>query len=217
MLGIYGGTFDPIHHGHLRTALEVREALGLAEVRFIPCGYPSHRWQPEASSEMRLRMLELALQGAGPEFKIDTRELMRKGPSYMVDTLQSLRIQIANAPLALIVGLDAFQGFSQWHSWRSLFDLAHVIVMHRPNADETLADPVLSEFVQNRVVGSTEMLHTQPAGRVHFIEVTQLAISASRIRELVRQGRSPRYLLPESVLGYIQAQGLYAGSCVVAR
>src|SRR5690606_16625703 len=126
MIGIYGGTFDPVHYGHLRTALEVKEAAGMGEIRFIPCRLPPHRTEPEAGPALRLKMLELALHDAEPGFRIDTRELDRPGPSYMVETLASIRTEIGTRPLCLIAGLDAFHGFPRWHRWRELFDLAHI-------------------------------------------------------------------------------------------
>lgn len=111
MIGIYGGTFDPVHYGHLRTALEVREAVGLDEIRFMPCRHPPHRSAPTATPAQRLKMLELALAGAEPGFRIDLREFHRDGPSYMVDTLASLRSEVGDTPLCLILGLDAFGGY----------------------------------------------------------------------------------------------------------
>jgi len=209
MLGIYGGTFDPIHYGHLRTALEVKEALGLAELRFMPCRLPPHRGVPGASPGQRLRMLELALTDAGPEFTVDQRELRRKGPSYMVDTLVSLREENPARSLCLIVGLDAFCGLAGWHRWRDLFALAHMAVMQRPDALVPQWTGELAEEVRERRTGEAGDLLASPAGRVVFLQVTQLAISATGIRRLIGEGKSPRYLLPEPVLRMIQSQGLY--------
>lgn len=205
MLGVYGGTFDPVHYGHLRTALEVREALGLAELRFLPCRIPPHRGTPGASPGQRLRMLELALEDAGPGFALDRRELEREGPSYMVDTLASLRAEAPARPLCLIVGMDAFCGLPSWHRWRELFGLAHIAVMRRPDAPEPEWAGELAGEVKAR---RSEDL-SPPAGRVVFLEVTQLAISATGIRRLVALGKSPRYLLPDPVLRTIQSEDLY--------
>lgn len=211
MIGIYGGTFDPVHYGHLRTALEVKEALGLEELRFLPCGLPPHRRPPDAPAEMRLKMLELALRDAVPGFRIDTRELQREGPSYMVDTLISIREEVGATPLCLILGLDAFCGLPSWHRWRELFDLAHLIVMRRPDAEEFAADATLAGLMQGRRVEAVEALRPKPAGFVHFLEVTQLAIAATQIRQLIRAGHDPRYLLPDAVLEFIREQALYCG------
>lgn len=209
MLGIYGGTFDPIHYGHLRTALEVKEALRLAELRLLPCRLPPHRGSPGATPEQRLQMLELALLNAEPGFVVDSRELNRAGPSYMVDTLASLRAEYPERPLCLIVGLDAFCGLPSWHRWRELFDLAHLAVMRRPGLSEPIWGEGLAGIIQKRQVETVEGLLGLAAGRLVFLEVTQLTISATSIRHLVAEGKSPRYLLPDPVLTLIQAQGLY--------
>ncbi|MGX2032079.1 nicotinate-nucleotide adenylyltransferase [Methylocaldum gracile] len=208
MIGIYGGTFDPIHYGHLRTALEVKEAVKLDEVRFVPCRLPPHRAAPEAEPDHRLKMLELALHDAEPGFRIDTRELDRPGPSYMVDTLASIRAEIGARPLCLIVGLDAFLGFPRWHRWRELFDLAHIVVMQRPGAAPDFAGDLASRIAERRTEQPGAM-RPQPAGAIHFVEVTQLDISATRIREAVKTGKSARYLIPEPVRRFIQSEALY--------
>ena len=130
-VGVLGGTFDPIHHGHLRPALEVLEALGLAELRFVPCRIPAHRATPSVSAEQRLDLVRLATaEQAG--FVADDRELRRPGPSYMIDTLASLRTEFGDTPLVLIVGSDAFRELHTWRRWRELTDLAHIAIMRRP-------------------------------------------------------------------------------------
>ena len=209
MLGIYGGTFDPVHYGHLRTALEVKEALRLAELRFLPCRLPPHRGAPGASAEQRWQMLQLALADAEPGFALDRRELQREGPSYMVDTLASLRAEFPGRPLCLIVGLDAFCGLAGWHRWRELFELAHLAVMRRPDAPEPAWAGGLAEIVAQRRTQAVADLRLAAAGRVVFLQVTQLAISATAIRRLVGEGGSPRYLLPAAVLRMIVSQKLY--------
>jgi nicotinate-nucleotide adenylyltransferase len=211
MIGIYGGTFDPIHFGHLRTALEVKEAAGLDEVRFVPCRFPPHRAAPEADPERRLKMLELALHDGEPGFRIDTRELDRPGPSYMVDTLASIRTEIGTRPLCLIVGLDAFLGLPHWHRWRELFDLAHLIVMRRPGAAPAFPGD-LGPYLRERRTDQAGTLSRQPSGSICFVDVTQLDISATRIRKAMRTGKSPRYLIPEPVRQFIQDERLYVPS-----
>lgn len=208
MIGIYGGTFDPIHYGHLRTALEVKEAVGLDEVRFIPSQIPPHRGTPGASPEQRLAMLDAALLDTEPGFRIDTRELARPGPSYMVDTLASIRGEIGAEPLALIVGLDAFLGLDRWHRWTELFELAHIVVMRRPGPAAEF--PVeLQAQLGSRTTTDAAALRDRPSGRIHFVAVTQLDIAATRIRAALAAGRSARYLTPDSVLALIRHQGLY--------
>lgn len=208
MIGIYGGTFDPVHYGHLRTALEVREALELDQLRFVPCQIPPHRETPGATAQQRLRMLEAALGNAEPTLRIDPRELARPGPSYMVDTLASLRRELGETALVLIVGTDAFQGLPRWHRWERLFELAHVVVMQRPGYQPSLAS-ALRQAIDGRIVGGAAGLRESPAGCVHFVTVTQLEIAASQIRHCIAHHRSARYLTPDAVLDIIRGERLY--------
>ncbi len=209
MLGIYGGTFDPVHYGHLRTALDVKETLRISDLRFLPCRTPPHRGSPGASPQQRLRMLELALQKGDTGFSIDRRELDREGPSYMVDTLASLRGEDFDRPICLILGLDAFAALPSWHRWRELFNLAHFAVMQRPDPTEPDWMGGLADIVRERREEDTGKLPASPFGKIVFLKVTQLAISATGIRNMIAGGKSPRYLLPDPVLAMIQSQGLY--------
>ncbi|MFN5746404.1 MAG: nicotinate-nucleotide adenylyltransferase [Methylococcaceae bacterium] len=209
MIGVYGGTFDPVHYGHLRTALEVSEALRLRQLRYIPCQIPPHRERPGASAGQRLGMLEAALQDAGAAVMIDTRELERPGPSFMVDTLTSLRQEIGpEQPMGLILGMDAFLGLPRWHRWQSLTTLSHLLVMQRPGYRPELPHD-LDQFASTRVEITPDRLHLCPAGLIHFVEVTQLEISATRIRRCIAEGRSARYLTPDPVLAMINRLKLY--------
>lgn len=208
MIGVYGGTFDPVHYGHLRTALEVKEAVGLDEVRLLPCRQPPHRDVPGATAEQRLLLLQAALADAEPGFRVDTRELERPGPSYMVDTLASIRAETGSEPLCLIVGLDAFLGLHRWHRWRELPDLAHVLVMQRPGPMPEVPDE-LAPILDTRKTGDIARLQCRSAGLLHFLRVTQLDISASHIRAALAAGRSGRYLAPDPVLRLIREMGLY--------
>lgn len=209
MIGVYGGMFDPVHYGHLRAALEVKETVGMREVRFVPCLQPPHRREPEVGTAARLRMLELALADAPPGFTIDRRELKREGPSYMVDTLTSIRSEIGTEPLCLVVGLDAFLALPAWYRWRQIFRLAHVVVLQRPEYDPDYVED-LARYVEERQVSDPRQLHHQPDGMIFFPEVTQLAISSTAIRQMLRKGRSVRYLLPDVVLDLILAEGFYS-------
>jgi len=204
MIGIYGGTFNPVHYGHLRTALEVKELFELDELRLIPCRLPPHRDQPDVSGEMRAEMLKIAVANS-PGLQIDRRELERDGPSYMVDTLQSLRNQNPGTPLLLFIGADAFAGLERWHRWQALFDYAHVVVMTRPG----FSRQVLPEFLQQRLIGDSGALRKQSAGCLFFQTVTLLDISATQIRQIIAAGRNPQYLLPDAVLAFIQQHRLY--------
>ncbi len=207
-IGILGGTFDPIHYGHLRPALELLETLELAEVRFIPCRIPAHRATPLITAEQRLTLAQLATAGQ-PGFVVDDRELRREGPSYMVDTLVSLRADFgADIPLCLILGTDAFRELLTWHRWQNLSDLAHIVVMQRPDVLPSLP-PVLEKFMAPRLIQDTLALRRKPAGSILFHAVTQLSISATRIRTLLAHGQSPRYLMPEAALAYIHDRALY--------
>ena len=207
-IGILGGTFDPIHYGHLRSALELLGTLDLAEVRFVPCRIPAHRGTPLVTADQRMALVRLATADQ-PGFVADDRELLRDGPSYMFDTLLSLREEFGDdAPLSLIVGTDAFRELHTWHRWRELTSLAHIVVMRRPGALQSLP-PVLEKFIAPRVIHDAFALRQKPAGGILFQPVTQLNISATQIRALLAHGQSPRYLLPDAVLACIHDRALY--------
>lgn len=207
MLGIFGGTFDPVHFGHLRPALEVKQALEFDELRFIPCNIPPHRGAPVASAAQRLAMLQLALKDV-PGCVIDQRELEREGPSYMVDTLASLRAEVGQRPLCLILGLDAFLGLDRWHQWRRLLELAHIVVTTRPGSRLPEHGEVVN-LVNHRQAEDHHVLRGSTAGLIYFQAVTQLDISATAIREAVRAKRDIHFLLPEAVRLYIEREGIY--------
>lgn len=204
MIGIYGGTFNPVHYGHLRTALEVGEIFGLQQLRMIPCRLPVHRQQPEVAAEQRWQMLNLAIADT-PQLMADRRELDRDGPSYMVDTLQSLAWENPGVGLILFVGNDAFAGLERWHRWQQLFDYAHIVVMTRPGHPL----PKLSPWLEARLTNDAGQLQRQNAGFLFFQAVTALEISATAIRELIAAGRDPKFLLPDQVIAFIRQHKLY--------
>ena len=204
MIGIFGGTFDPIHYGHLRAALEVKEIFGLAEVRFIPSANPPHRLLPQAPAEIRLAMLNLAIRDQSG-FVVDTREIDREGPSYMVLTLESIRQDFPGQPLLLFIGSDAFTQLTSWYQWQRLFDFAHVIVLIRPG----FTVPKLDSFFAARLVENKLSLNQSLSGSLYLQLITQLDISATAIRALFANSRDPRYLLPDIVLNYIRHNNLY--------
>jgi nicotinate-nucleotide adenylyltransferase len=184
------------------------EDFELAEVRFIPCRQPAHRTQPLASSAQRRILLQLAI-AEQPGFILDERELLRDGPSYMVDSLDSLRTEFGKEiPLCLLLGSDAFTGLPQWHRWQELPELAHLVVMRRPGSTEFNSKTADITFGWQRL-RSAAGLSQQPAGGILYWSCTQLDISATRIRELLAAGKSPRYLVPETVLSYICDHNLY--------
>lgn len=210
-IAIFGGTFDPIHFGHLRACLEAGEALHASRVKLLPCASPAHRAKPTASAEQRLAMLDLAL--AGQDFLVsDRRELDRPGPTYTIDTLLEIRTQIGpDQPLVLMIGADQLAQLDRWKSWQRLLDVAHLAILTRPNCADTPLS--INAFLKpHRAKRSEFALH--PAGFVAAIPVTALAISASDIRRRMSHGLSVRYLLPDVVLDYLHTNPLYSSEKV---
>lgn len=207
-MGVFGGTFDPIHYGHLRSAFEVLQSLRFGEVRFVPCGIPPHRGTPHAAAEIRLQMVRAAIDGQHG-FVVDDRELQRTGPSYSVDTLAALRSEFPLRPLALMIGMDAFLGLTGWHQWREILQLAHIVVAHRPGWRAPDMGP-LGELLADRGTHRIGDLHQAKSGHIYIHDVTQLEISSTEIRELVAAGRDPRFLMPDPVRALIRETGCYA-------
>lgn len=204
MIGIYGGTFNPVHYGHLRSALEVKEIFGLDEIRLIPCYQPALKNQPSVTAEKRLQMLQLAVEEQDG-FVCDSRELDRQGASYMVDTLASLHKDFPEQSLVLFIGTDAFADLSHWHQWQRLFDYAHIVVMTRPDAENI----PLIDFFKTRLANTPAELKQSSAGKLYFQNITQLAISSTKLRNLLEKQRSIRFLVPNNVINYIQQNKLY--------
>ncbi|MBN3563853.1 nicotinate-nucleotide adenylyltransferase [Amphritea spongicola] len=203
-----GGTFDPIHNGHLRTALEIRDWLNAEQVALMPSKVPVHRQQPGAESEQRLAMVEQAV-AAEPGLYADAREVLSEKPSYTVLTLESLRAELGtDVPVCMILGMDAYLSLPGWDRWQELIRLAHIVVVKRPGWVYQPGEQ-MQAFTRAHEVTDKQRILTAPAGHVIFHELTPLAISATQIRTLVSQGHSPRYLLPDSVWQYIQQQQLY--------
>ncbi|HEX9687089.1 MAG TPA: nicotinate-nucleotide adenylyltransferase [Burkholderiales bacterium] len=213
-IGVLGGTFDPIHYGHLRLAEEVGERLRLEEVRLVPSGTPPHRSAPEVTADHRLAMTQLAAAG-NARFKVDAREVRRAGPGYTFDTLKELRAEAGEArPLALLLGADAFLEFATWHRWREIFGLAHVAVAHRPGFPieqwtARMPQPLAREY-SARLMQQPLAIHLSASGGIVVVPFTALDISATAIRDMLRAGASPRYLLPGAILDYIRANRLYS-------
>jgi len=207
-IGLFGGTFDPIHYGHLRTAFELWQLLGLEQVRFLPTGNPPHRESSLAPADLRLQMVRAAIAGQ-PCFVADDREMRRSGMSYTVDTLLDLRREYPERSLCLLLGMDAFLGVPHWHRWREIFDLAHVVVAHRPGWKAPITGP-LGEVMVDRGTGSIRELHVRTAGRIFVHAVTQLEISSTDLRALILSQRDLRYLVPEAVRDLIVSSGCYA-------
>jgi nicotinate-nucleotide adenylyltransferase len=208
MFCILGGTFDPVHFGHLRPALEVQQALGIERVHLLPCRVPPHRGAPVASPEQRLALLRVAVADEAA-LAIDARELQREGPSYMVDTLEGLRGERGDQPLCLALGMDAFAGLESWHRWQDIPDLCHLVIMQRPGSAWP-RQGVIAGWVEQARVDEPQVLRSRPAGCIIAVPVTQLAVSSTQIRALLAAGRSPRYLLPDAVLDRIRQENWYA-------
>lgn len=206
-IGVFGGMFDPIHYGHLRTAFELLHGLGLDEMRFVPCGDPPHRDAPVSSAQLRLRMVEAAVDGRAG-FVADARELERAGPSYTFDTLTSLRGEMPDDALCLIVGMDAFLSLPSWHRAGELFELAHVVVAHRPGW-EAPRDGEVGRLLARHGTSDASALGESPAGRIHVEPVTQLEVSSSELRKSIRAGLQPTFLMPDSVGDIIRESGCY--------
>jgi len=208
MIGILGGTFDPIHFGHLRPALELLEELPFEEIRFMPSAVPPHRDQPRTLTDDRRAMVELAIAGQ-PGFVLETCELKRGGPSYMVDSLALLRSTLgAQTPLVLILGMDAFVNLPRWSRWQALADHAHLLVSQRPGYAPVM-EAELEEWLAPRLVEDVQVLQSHPGGSILFRQQVLLEISSTDIRERIGRGLSPRYLLPDAVCDYIRDKGLY--------
>lgn len=206
-IGILGGTFDPVHHGHLRLALELRQTLGLSQMRLMPCHRPVHRGQPEVSSIQRAEMIRLALMDC-PELTLDERELRRDSPSYTFDTLRSLRAELgSNVSLIWAMGTDAFAALDTWNRWQELLDYTHLAVIERPGFSLPEVGPVAELLHQHRAPAT--VLDELPAGAIVLPSLRLLDISATGIRAQVAAGESAQFLLPEPVRSYILAEGLY--------
>lgn len=206
-IGIFGGTFDPIHFGHLRTALELYQALDLQEVRLIPCYQPVHRKMPAASPEHRLAMVRQAIE-AEHALSVDDIEIKRKGPSYTIDTLTVLRKNLPDTPFCLIMGIDALLSFSSWHRWQEILELANLVVAHRPQY-QLPHTGIVADLFKNRLHKTPTALHENLSGVILLQPVTALEISATDIRKQFAMGQNPRYLLPNNVYKYIQEHGVY--------
>jgi nicotinate-nucleotide adenylyltransferase len=207
-IGIFGGTFDPIHYGHLRTAFEMLQALRLGEVKFIPSGDPPHRGNMFAAAQLRLDMVQVATSGQ-PGFTVDDCELRRDGPSFTIDTLTAIREEHPGTSLGLIIGMDAFLGLTSWRRWEEILDLAHIVVAHRPGWKAPDIGE-LGELITAHGTHRVDDLHDEPHGRVHIHAVTQLEIASTEIRDLIAAGRDPRFLMPDAVRDVIMRSGCYA-------
>lgn len=207
-VGIMGGTFDPIHFGHLRTALEIKQNLDLHEIHLLPCHIPGHRPEPEVSAQDRINMLNISIAD-DPELQLDERECRSLQTSYTVNTLKSYRDEKGDkTPLLMIMGMDAFSKLHEWHQWEQIFKLAHIIVAHRPKTSLPDEEP-LKTIINTHRLENKKALHESPSGYLYFQTVTALDISSSKIRKLIKEDKSPKYLLHDKVWEYIKSHHLY--------
>lgn len=211
-IGILGGTFDPVHFGHLRMAEETADALHLGHIKFVPAGLPYHRNNSALDANHRAAMVELAIED-NPRFSLDIREIKREGASYTVDTLRELRAELGFAlPIIVIMGTDAFSKVHTWHRYEELFKLAHIAILTRAGMRPDWFNNVDSEVrkeLRHRLVTDERLLHDASFGHIISIEMTPLAISSTDVRNRIRAGKSVRYLLPNVVLEYIENYNLY--------
>jgi len=213
-IGLFGGTFDPIHWGHLRSAEEVSEAFGLGRLYFIPASVPPHkRGQTATPARDRLQMVRLGVAG-NPRFSVSTAEIARRGVSYSIDTIREFAAQKRRGDaLFFIIGLDAFREIRSWKNFAELFPLCNFIVTSRPGSKER--DPLRGTGVAVKRLFCYDFKQKnyrhRSGTRIFFIELTDIAISASEVRALVSRGKSIRYLVPPTVEKYIKKRGLYRG------
>ena len=209
---VLGGTFDPVHFGHLRMTQEMLNRFPYARVALMPAAYPPHRPQPGATPQQRIEMLELVL-GKYPQLSVDTRELRRKDPSYSVVTLREIRQEFNEAGtgdecLVFLMGTDAFAKLNEWYEWQELIKLTNILVVGRPSS-ELPKDGAVAEFYQQHAIDKLEELPRYSCGKVGYCQMPQLDISSTYIREQINQGFSPRFLLPDGILDYMNQHGLY--------
>ena len=205
---LFGGTFDPIHLGHLRPAEEVRQRVGAERVMLVPCGDPPHRPPPGTSGEHRLAMAQAAVRGRATVEVLDW-EVRASGPSYTVRTLEWLRERLGSRPILTIIGSDAFTQLHHWYQWERLLELTHIAAVRRPGTAVDALESPLAEALADRWTEDAATLWQQSAGAVMAFDVTRLDISATAIRASVAAGKSPRFLIPRDVEEYITAHGLY--------
>jgi nicotinate-nucleotide adenylyltransferase len=206
-IGILGGTFDPVHCGHLRLALEMRELLDLDCIRLLPAPNPRLREKPRADVTTRQQLLAAAVDGES-HLAVDNRELDRDGPTYTVETLESLRREFSDQVLVFILGMDSFARLDRWHRWQELADLAHLAVAHRPGGSLPGPGPVADLLAQRRC-SDVATLKSRPAGGIMICELPLLDISATRIRSLVAADRNIRFLVPDKVIELINRSRCY--------
>lgn len=207
IIGILGGTFDPIHYGHLKIAEQIIEKLPLCEIRFLPNQIPAHRALPHASLSDRIKMIELAIK-ENPNFKLDLTEANRPGPSYMVDTLKILQEENPSASLALILGADVFSHFNTWHRYAEILNYAHLIIVNRPHLLEA-KESWLKDLFDKHLISDFHDLIKKPAGFIYECKISPIPFSSTTLREKIAKGKPIENELPSAILDYIHSHDLY--------
>ena len=210
MIGILGGTFNPIHLGHLYLANQVQTRLGFDSIRFMPAALPALKDLPLVTAEQRAEMVEIAISDY-PYFAVDTRELSRPGTSYTIDTLVLLREELGyQVSLCWLMGSDAFAHLNAWYRWQELLNYAHLIVVKRPNnTDLSDLNPEVKNLLNKHEVKSIEEIRAQAHGKILIQEIAALDISSTAIREKIRNKQDVSDVIPNGVLSYIHQHQLY--------
>ena len=204
-IGLFGGTFDPIHYGHLRSAVELAEYYELSTLYLLPNHRPVHRGPTAASTNSRIDMLALALQDA-PRLQVDAREALRDKPSFTLDTLREVHAEKPDATLLFFMGMDAFAAFDTWHNWEGILNSANLVIVNRPGAEHS---DFSAHLVERQRARCGHQIVSGATGIIEFFDVTQMAISATDVRHRIANEQSVRFLLPEEVLEYISDNNLY--------
>ncbi len=205
-VGVFGGTFDPVHVGHLRLALEAYEVLNLSAVRIMQLNKPNHRGAPVVNAAMRFEMIRSTIDDN--RLIADDRELQRGGISYTIESLEGLRAEFSEHPLCLIIGADAFHGLCGWHRWQELLQFCHLVIVARPDSDKAL-EPRLQQLLDSVGITDSDILRNELCGRIYFQPIPLLPISSTDIRERIANGRDISYLVPPSVQRLIEQHQLY--------
>lgn len=206
---LFGGTFDPIHYGHLHPVEALARQVGLHKVTLLPNNVPPHRPQPEASAAQRVEMVRLAIAG-NELFDIDLREMQRDTPSFTIETLAELRAGRGDAqPLAFIIGQDSLLSLPKWHRWEELLSLCHLLVCRRPDYPLRMETPEMQRWLESHQASQAEELHQTPCGNVFLADTPLVPVSATAIRERLHHRQSCDDLLPPAVSAYISDAGLY--------
>lgn len=216
LVGIYGGTFDPIHFGHLRVAEELVDNIAFDRFYFVPSGEPRLRDTPAASKNHRVKMVKLAIED-NPAFILDEREIIREGVSTTIESLREYHAEFDDhTAICIILGADAFLKLHHWHCWKEIFHLCHLVIVDRPGSTLVKRQLDLPKAIQqecaSRWTACSGNLASQSSGMIHVAQTTLLDISATHIRTMVAEGKSIRYLLPQPVYDFIKTNHLYTGA-----